>query len=69
MITEEQLDQYRLNGTAIRVRRDEHESNDVAGIIVAWDDTHVMVRKRNRRIVKLNRAYRYEPADGGEASN
>lgn len=61
MITEEQLDLFRLNGTMVRVVRDQLEENDVVGIVVAWDEEQVMVRKANRRIVKLSRMYRYEP--------
>ncbi|MBD2847902.1 hypothetical protein IDH44_22125 [Paenibacillus sp. IB182496] len=62
MISEEQLNEYRLDGTKIRVIRDEMPENDVRGIIVAWDETHVMVRRANRRIVKLSRSYRFEAA-------
>jgi hypothetical protein len=56
------LDQYRLSGEKVRVIRDEMEQNDVLGIVVAWDDESVMIRKANRRVVKLSRGYRYEPA-------
>lgn len=63
MITEEQLDQYRVEGTLLRVIRDIQPENDVKGIVVAWDDEHVLLRKRNRKIVKLDRSYTYQPFD------
>lgn len=62
MITDQELDQFRLEGTQIRVVRDLDPVNDVLGIVVAWNDKQVMVRKRNRKLVKLDRAYLYEPA-------
>ncbi|WP_219837853.1 hypothetical protein [Paenibacillus sp. R14(2021)] len=61
MITEQQLDQYRIEGTPVRVVRDNIESNDVLGIVVAWDADSVVIRKRSRRVVKLSRSYIYEP--------
>ncbi|WP_282936666.1 hypothetical protein [Paenibacillus sp. RC67] len=61
MISEEQLDHYRVEGTKLRVVRDADPVNDVKGIVVAWDDTTVMIRKQNRRIVKLDRSYHYQP--------
>jgi len=61
MINEEQLDRYRVDGTLLRVVRDADPKNDVKGIVVAWDDATVMIRKQNRRIVKLDRGYRYQP--------
>ncbi|RAP78015.1 hypothetical protein [Paenibacillus montanisoli] len=63
MISEEQLDQYRIEGTALRVVRDGMEANDVFGIVVAWDAESVVIRKRSRRVVKLSRSYVYEPVD------
>jgi len=62
VISEEQLDQFRVSGELIRVRRDEMEVNDVVGIVVAWDDTSVVIRRANRRVVKLSRNYRFELA-------
>jgi hypothetical protein len=62
MITEEQLDAFRQSGETVRVVRDELESNDVSGIVVAWDDASVMIRKPSRRVVKLSRTYLYQPA-------
>ncbi|WP_248924956.1 hypothetical protein [Paenibacillus hamazuiensis] len=61
MISDEQLDQYRLDGTLLRVIRDANPDNDVRGIVVAWDDEHVVIRKRNKNMVKLKRSYRYQP--------
>lgn len=63
MISEEQLDQYRQDGTKLRVIRDADPNNDVKGIIVAWDDTVVMIRKGNRKLLKLDRNYVYQPVD------
>jgi len=63
MISEELLDQYRVNGTRVRVVRDADEANDVRGIVVAWDDNTVLIRKMNRRVVQLDRSYLYQPAD------
>lgn len=61
MMTEEQLDEFRLNATPIRVIRDSEAINDVKGIVVAWDEEQVAIRKQNRKIVKLSRCYRYQP--------
>ncbi|NBD26266.1 hypothetical protein [Paenibacillus glycinis] len=61
MITEEQLDRYRIEGTPLRVVRDNIETNDVLGIVVAWDAESVVIRKRSRKVVKLSRSYVYEP--------
>ncbi len=63
MITDEQLDEYRLTGTKIRVVRDSEPENDVRGHVVAWDDETVMVRKSNRKIVKLSRSHVYQSTD------
>ncbi|HEY2494056.1 MAG TPA: hypothetical protein VGI33_14275 [Paenibacillus sp.] len=60
MITDEQLDAYRVNGDKIRVVRDGLESNDVKGIVVAWNSELVMIRRQNRRVVKLDRNYSYQ---------
>lgn len=63
MITDEQLNQYRLSGEMVRVVRDNIEDNDVKGIVVAWNEEQVMIRRRNRKVVKLDRSYIYEPVD------
>ena len=63
MMEEAELDRYRVEGTFVRVIRDILEMNDVRGFVVAWDDENVMIRKRNRRVVKLSRSYAIQPAD------
>ncbi|MCR8643924.1 hypothetical protein NV379_14810 [Paenibacillus sp. N1-5-1-14] len=61
MITDEILDQYRIEGTKLRVIRDADPVNDVKGIVLAWDDEFVLIRKQNRRVLKLHRGYVYQP--------
>jgi len=61
MISEEQLDIFRQEGTLLRVIRDMDPANDVKGIVVAWDDKQVLVRKANRKMLKLDRSYVYQP--------
>ncbi|MDQ6419033.1 hypothetical protein RB620_06235 [Paenibacillus sp. LHD-117] len=68
MISEEQLDLFRLSGENVRVVRDELESNDVLGIVVAWDDSSVMIRKPSRRVVKLSRSHLYQSASEARRS-
>jgi len=63
MISDEQLDAYRISGEKIRVVRDGLESNDVKGIVLAWDEAQVMIRRPNRRVVKLDRNYIFQPVD------
>lgn len=63
MITDEQLNEFRISGKQVRVVRDNMEQNDVLGIVVAWDDESVMIRKKSRRVVKLRREYIYITAD------
>lgn len=60
MISDEELNALRLSGEKVRVVRDELESNDVKGIVVAWDDEQVLIRRQNRRVVKLDRNYSYQ---------
>lgn len=60
---EQTLDRFRLEGVKVRIVRDALEQNDVIGYVVAWDDTSVLIRKPNRRVVKLSRQYRMQPAD------
>nr|WP_285854350.1 hypothetical protein [Paenibacillus elgii] len=55
------MDKYRVEGTLLRIVRDADKANDVKGIVVAWDDHTVMIRKQNRRIVKLDRSYYFHP--------
>lgn len=68
MISDEQLDRYRIEGTLLRIVRDADPANDVRGFVVAWDDSTVMIRKRTRRVVKLDRAYHYELTANRERS-
>ncbi|MEF2965497.1 hypothetical protein V3851_06595 [Paenibacillus sp. M1] len=62
MISDEELNQFRLSGEKVRVVRDAIPENDIRGIVVAWDDTHVLIRKPNRNVVKLDRSYSYAPS-------
>ncbi|WP_055108666.1 hypothetical protein [Paenibacillus ihumii] len=62
MISDEQLDAYRVSGEKVRVVRDALPENDVRGIVVAWDDTHVLIRRPNRNVVKLDRRYIIQPS-------
>lgn len=62
MISEEQLDIYRVEGILVRVVRDADQANDVRGFIVAWDDEVMVLRRRNRKVVKLSRNYTVLPA-------
>ncbi|MNH80967.1 hypothetical protein D3C81_1272490 [compost metagenome] len=62
MISDEELDAFRLSGEKVRVIRDAIPENDVRGIVVAWSDTQVMIRRPNRNIVKLDRNYTFQPA-------
>lgn len=61
MISEEELDRFRQEGTRVRVERDSEPANDVRGIVVAWDGETVLLRKMNRKLLKLPRTYRYVP--------
>jgi predicted CoA-binding protein len=62
LITDEELNRFRLSGEKVRVQRDNDRNNDVRGIIVAWDDKFVVIRKPNRNLLKLPRYYVYTPA-------
>lgn len=62
MITEEQLDAFRQSGEPARVVRDGVAANDVYGIIVAWDESSLVLRRINKRVVKLSRDYTLERA-------
>jgi RNase P/RNase MRP subunit p29 len=63
MITDDQLDKYRLEGTKVRVIRDSEPANDVKGTVMAWDDQSVLIRKQNRKVLKVNRTYTFQPLD------
>jgi hypothetical protein len=62
LITDEQLDAYRIEGIKVRIVRDADPANDVRGIVVAWDDDSIIVRRPNRKVVKLSRDYLVQPA-------
>ncbi|OBZ16597.1 MULTISPECIES: hypothetical protein [Bacillales] len=68
MVSEEQLDQFRVSGVTVRVVRDAMEANDVHGIVVAWDESSVVIRRPSRRVVKLSRIYSYAPASEERAT-
>ncbi|RED37242.1 hypothetical protein [Paenibacillus sp. VMFN-D1] len=68
MISDEELDVYRQSGEQVRVVRDGIESNDVTGIVVAWDGSQVLIRRRNRKVVKLDRNYLFQPASAPRQS-
>lgn len=63
MLTDEQLNELRLRGTKVRVIRDNLAENDVRGVVVAWNETELLIRKPNRNVVKLPRHYTVIPAD------
>ncbi|GAB6926378.1 hypothetical protein JCM10914A_03610 [Paenibacillus sp. JCM 10914] len=60
MISDDRLNELRLSGELVRVVRDGMESNDIIGFVVAWDAEQVIIRRRNRRVVKLDRRYSYQ---------
>lgn len=62
MISDDQLDAYRLSGEKVRVVRDGIRDNDIRGIVLAWNDTQVMIRRPNRNVVKLDRNYLFQSA-------
>jgi hypothetical protein len=57
MLNDEQLNQFREEGTKVRIVRDALEMNDVVGIVVAWDEEQLLIRRPNRRVVKVKRGY------------
>ncbi|MEY9092820.1 hypothetical protein [Paenibacillus sp. RC84] len=61
MISDEQLDQYRIDGTLLRIVRDADPRNDIRGYVVAWNESSVAIRKRSRKLVQLDRKYVYQP--------
>jgi hypothetical protein len=60
VISDDQLNAFRESGTRLRVIRDADAVNDVRGIVVAWDEHTVLIRKQNRNVVKLSRNYTYQ---------
>ncbi len=63
MVSDEQLNTYRVEGVKVRVIRDAEPKNDVLGIVVAWNEQEVLIRKQNRKVLQLPRKYRIQPAD------
>jgi hypothetical protein len=61
MITDDQLNEFRERGTKLRVIRDIDPIHDVKGIVVAWDEHSVLIRKQNRKVIKLVRSYKFQP--------
>lgn len=61
MISDEQLDRYRIDGTLLRIVRDADPRNDIRGYVVAWNESSVAIRKRSRKLVQLDRKYVYQP--------
>jgi hypothetical protein len=65
VIDEQQLDEWRIAGTKVKVLRtpssdDALETKAIVGIVVAWDDEQVLIRKQNRKVVNVLRADRFE---------
>jgi RNase P/RNase MRP subunit p29 len=60
VISDEQLESLRQSGVKVRVVRDANPDNDVRGYVVAWDDKEVLIRRPNRRVIKLSREYTFE---------
>jgi len=46
VVSDDTLNEFRLDGVLVRVVRDACEENDVEGMVVAWSDTHVLIRKK-----------------------
>lgn len=63
MITDDQLNAWRVEAKRVRVIRDADPANDVKGLVVAWDADTVLIRKQNRRVIKLPRMYRIQPLE------
>jgi RNase P/RNase MRP subunit p29 len=63
VISDEQLESLRQSGAKVRVIRDANPENDVRGYVVAWDDREVLIRRPNRRVIKLSREYTFESID------
>lgn len=63
MITDDQLDAYRIEGIKVRIVRDADPVNDIRGLVVAWDDESILIRRPNRKVVKLSREYFVQRAD------
>ncbi|WP_025680381.1 hypothetical protein [Paenibacillus massiliensis] len=57
MISEEELDALRVAGSKVRVIRDGVKANDVVGIVLAWDDQDILIRRPNRNVARVPRTY------------
>jgi RNase P/RNase MRP subunit p29 len=61
MLTDDQLNEYRVEGTKVRIIRDNIEANDVKGIVVAWNEQSIIIRKQNRKVIEVPRHYVCQP--------
>jgi RNase P/RNase MRP subunit p29 len=61
MLSDEQLNEYRVEGTKVRIVRDNIEANDVKGIVVAWNEQFIIIRKQNRKVIEVPRQYLCQP--------
>jgi RNase P/RNase MRP subunit p29 len=61
MLSDEQLNEYRVEGTKVRIVRDNIEANDVKGIVVAWNEQFIIIRKQNRKVIEVPRHYLCQP--------
>jgi RNase P/RNase MRP subunit p29 len=61
MLTDDQLNEYRVEGTKVRIIRDNVEANDVKGIVVAWNEQSIIIRKQNRKVIEVPRHYICQP--------
>ena len=61
MVSDEQLDKYRIENIRVRVVRDANVRNDVKGYVVAWNEEFVLLRKGNRKVIKVSRHYPMQP--------
>jgi hypothetical protein len=61
MLDDARLDELRLRGEKVRIVRDAIPENDVIGIIIAWNESDVLIRKQNRKVIKLSKRYEIQP--------
>ncbi len=62
LITDDLLENWRLKGELVRVIRDVNIENDVIGLVAAWNDQQLLIRKRNKKVVELARSYYIQSA-------
>lgn len=60
---DDRLNELRLSGKLVRIVRDAVPENDVIGYVVAWDETDVLIRKRNRKVIKVAKTYEFNYKD------